>query len=48
MGRPGPYLVATRLAGREFRAADVTYDEEFPDDAFQLDLPGVEFRSIVR
>jgi hypothetical protein len=38
--------VGARLEGREFRVAEVTevaYDEEFPDDTFQLELPGVQF-----
>jgi hypothetical protein len=38
--------VAARLEGREFRVAEVTevaYDEEFPDDTFQLKLPGAQF-----
>jgi hypothetical protein len=37
---------AARLEGREFYVAEVTevtYDEEFPDDTFQLELPGVQF-----
>jgi hypothetical protein len=41
--------VAARLEGREFRVAEVTevaYDEEFPDDTFRLELPGVVFRRI--
>ena len=39
---------AARLEGREFYVAEVTevtYDEEFPEDIFRLDLPGVEFRT---
>jgi hypothetical protein len=43
--------VAARLEGREVRVAEVTevvYDEEFPDDTFQLQLPGAEFRRIDR
>jgi hypothetical protein len=38
--------VAARLDGEEFRVAEATevaYDEEFPDDTFQLELPGVQF-----
>jgi hypothetical protein len=38
--------VAARLEGREFRVAEVTevaYDEEFPEETFRLELPGVEF-----
>lgn len=40
---------AARLEGREFYVAEVTevtYDEEFPEDTFRLDLPGVEFRTV--
>jgi hypothetical protein len=43
--------VAARLEGREFYVAEVTeiaYDEEFPEDTFQLELPGVEFRRVDR
>jgi hypothetical protein len=43
--------VAARLEGKEFRVAEVievAYDEEFPDDTFKLELPGVEFRRINR
>src|SRR3712207_6737968 len=39
--------VAARLEGREFRVAEATevaYDEEFPEETFRLELPGVEFR----
>lgn len=39
--------VAARLDGREFRVAEVTeiaYDEQFPEETFRLELPGVEFR----
>lgn len=39
--------VAARLDGREFRVAEVaeiSYDQRFPEDAFRLELPGVEFR----
>jgi hypothetical protein len=38
--------VAARLESREFRVAEVSevaYDEEFPDDTFRLELPGVQF-----
>lgn len=38
---------AARLEGREFNVAEVTeisYDEQFPEDTFKLELPGVEFR----
>ena len=40
---------AARLEGREFFVAEVTevaYDEEFPEDTFRLDLPGIEFRTV--
>jgi hypothetical protein len=43
--------VAARLEGRELRVAEVTevaYNEEFPDDTFRLELPGVEFRRVDR
>ncbi len=43
--------VAARLEGREFYIAEVTeisYDEEFSEDTFQLELPGVEFRRVDR
>lgn len=43
--------VAARLEGRDFRVAEVTeiaYDEDFPEDIFRLDLPGVEFRRMDR
>ncbi len=39
--------VAARLEDREFRVAEATevaYDEEFPEETFRLELPGVEFR----
>ena len=42
---------AARLEGREFWVAEVTeiaYDEEFSDDTFRLEVPGVEFRRVVR
>ena len=42
---------AARLEGREFDVGEVTeiaFDEEFPGDTFQLELPGVEFRRIDR
>ena len=35
-----------RLEGREFRVAEVAeiaYDEEFPEETFRLQLPGVRF-----
>ena len=38
--------VAARLEGREFRIAEVAeiaYDEEFPEETFRLELPGVQF-----
>jgi hypothetical protein len=41
---------AARLEGREFWAAEVTeiaYDEEFAEDTFRLEMPGVEFRRVV-
>ncbi len=40
--------VAARLEDREFYVAEVTeiaFDEEFPEDTFRLELPGVEFQS---
>jgi hypothetical protein len=43
--------VAARLEGREFYVAEVTeiaYDEEFSEDTFRLELPGVEFRRVDR
>jgi hypothetical protein len=43
--------VAARLEGREFYIAEVTeitYDEEFAEDTFFLELPGVELRRIDR
>jgi hypothetical protein len=42
---------AARLEGREFYVAEVTevaYDEQFPEDTFRLELPGVEFRTRTR
>jgi len=39
--------VAARLDGRGFRVAEVaeiSYDEEFTEDTFRLEVPGVEFR----
>jgi hypothetical protein len=42
---------AARLEGREFWVAEVTelaYDEEFSEDTFRLEMPGVEFRRVVR
>ena len=41
--------MAARLDGREFRIAEVTeltYDEEFPEGTFRLELPGVEFQRL--
>lgn len=38
--------MADRLDGREFRVAEVeeiSYNEEFADGTFRLELPGVEF-----
>ena len=38
--------MASRLEGREFRIAEVkevAYDEQFAEDTFRLDLPGVDF-----
>jgi hypothetical protein len=38
--------VAARLDGEEFRVAEVgeiSYNEDFPEDTFKLELPGVEF-----
>ena len=43
--------VAARLEGREFytaEVAEISYDEEFPEDTFRLELPGVEFRRVDR
>ena len=43
--------VAARLEGREFWVAEVTeiaYDEELPKNTFRLEMPGVEFRRVVR
>ena len=43
--------VAARLEGREFYVAEVTeiaYDETFSEDTFRLELPGVQFRRVVR
>lgn len=40
--------VAARLGGIEFRVAEVAeiaYDEEFPEETFRLELPGVEFET---
>jgi hypothetical protein len=42
---------AARLEGREFYVAEVTevaFDEEFSEETFRLELPGVEFRRIDR
>ncbi len=42
---------AARLEGREFWVAEVTeiaYDEEFSEDTFRLEMPGVEFRRVDR
>jgi hypothetical protein len=41
--------VAARFEGREFYVAEVTevaYDEELSEDAFRLELPGVQFRRV--
>ena len=41
--------VVSRLEGKEFRVAEVTeifYDEQFPEDTFRLDLPGVDFEQL--
>ena len=38
---------AARLEGREFyvaEVAEIAYDEDFPEDTFRLELPGVEFK----
>ena len=43
--------VAARLEGREFYVAEATeiaYDENFPEDTFRLEIPGVEFRQVDR
>jgi hypothetical protein len=43
--------VAARLEGREFYVAEATeiaYDEEFSEDTFRLEVPGVEFRWVDR
>ena len=43
--------VAARLEGREFcvaEATEIAYDETFPEDTFRLEMPGVEFRRVVR
>jgi hypothetical protein len=37
--------------GREFyvaEVAEIAYDEELPEDTFRLEMPGVEFRRVVR
>jgi hypothetical protein len=42
---------AARLDGREFyvaEATEISYDERFPEDTFRLEMPGVEFRRVVR
>ena len=42
---------AARLEGREFfvaEATEIAYDEEFSEDTFRLELPGVEFRRVDR
>jgi hypothetical protein len=42
---------AARLEGREFYVAEVTeitFDEDFPEGTFRLELPGVEFRRMDR
>jgi len=39
--------VAARIDGREFRvaeSAEISYNEELAEDAFRLEVPGVEFR----
>ena len=41
----------SELEGREFYVAEVTeiaYDEEFSENIFRLEMPGVEFRRVVR
>jgi hypothetical protein len=41
--------VAARIEGREFRvaeAAEVSFDEEFGEGTFRLELPGVQFRQL--
>ena len=43
--------VAARLEGKEFYVAEATeiaFDEEFSEDIFRLELPGVEFRRVDR
>ena len=43
--------VAARLEGRELYVAEATeiaYDDEFPEDAFRLNLPDVEFERMER
>jgi hypothetical protein len=43
--------ISARLEAREFEVAEVTeiaYDEEFPEGTFRLEMPGVEFRRVVR
>jgi hypothetical protein len=51
-GEVGTILrAAARLEGREFYVAEVTevaYDEQFPENTFRLELPGVEFRTRTR
>jgi hypothetical protein len=42
---------AARLEGREFYVAEVTeisFDEDFAEDTFRLELPGVQFRWVER
>jgi hypothetical protein len=42
---------AARLEEQEFYVAEVTeiaFDEEFSEDTFRLELPGVEFRRVER
>ena len=42
---------AARLEGREFwvaEATEITYDEEFSEDTFRLEMPGVRFRRVER
>jgi hypothetical protein len=42
---------AARLEGREFYVAEVTeisFDEDFAEDTFRLELSGVQFRWVER
>ncbi len=47
-GETGTLLrVAVRLDGRESRVAEIeeiSYNKEFPEGIFRLEMPGVEFR----